>query len=124
MYQEADMWQEALRLAQLHLPHRVAEVNQAYQSNQARAGKGSHKNDYISTGRSFEQAQKWSQAVDAYLSATRDKIDSATELEDIWERAIEVARNRIPNRHVEIALEVSRRLVEIQREESAADILF
>jgi len=124
MYQEADMWQEALRLAQLHLPHRVAEVNQAYQSNQARAGKGSSKNDYISTGRSFEQAQKWSQAVDAYLSATKDKIDSASELEDIWERAIEVARNRIPNRHVEIALEVSKRLVEIQREESAADILF
>jgi intraflagellar transport protein 172 len=27
MYQEADMWTEALRLAQLHLPHRVVEVN-------------------------------------------------------------------------------------------------
>eukprot|EP00605_Chrysophyceae_sp_TOSAG23-4_P002142 GSChrysophyteH1.ASY1.ANO1.2369.1 assembled CDS len=40
MYQEADMWPEALNLAQLHLPHRAAEVNMAYQAAQARAGKG------------------------------------------------------------------------------------
>jgi intraflagellar transport protein 172 len=45
-------------------------------------------------------------------------------LEEIWERAIEIALNYVPNRHVEIALEVSRRLVELNKEESAADILF
>ena len=37
---------------------------------------------------------------------------------------MEIARNYVPNRHVEIALEVSRRLVAIRREEFAADILF
>ena len=35
--QEADMWAEALKLAQMHLPHRVGEVSAAYQSSQARA---------------------------------------------------------------------------------------
>ena len=124
MYQEADQWHDALRVAQMHLPHRVAEVNTGYQNAQARAGKGSSKNDYLSIGRSLEQSKQWSQAIDAYLNAKSSKIDSAADLEDIWERAIEIARNFVPNRHVEVALEVSKRLVEVHRVESAADILF
>ncbi len=39
MYQEADKWDQALKLSQMHLPHRVTEVNMAYQQAQARAGK-------------------------------------------------------------------------------------
>lgn len=124
MYQEADMWTEALRLAQMHLPHRVTEVNMAYQQAQARAGKGSSKNDYISAGRNLEQSKQWGQAIDNYLGARKDRIDSAADLEDIWSRAIEIARNYLPNRHVEVALEVARRLVDINRAEAAADMLF
>lgn len=124
MYQEMDMWNDALRLAQLHLPHRVAEVNAGYQNSQARNGKGVNKNDYLSIGRSFEQSKQWSQAIDAYLNAKQNKIDSANDLEMIWEKAIEVARSHVPNRHVEVALEVSRRLVDIKKDEAAADVLF
>ena len=124
MYQEADMWKEALQLAQMHLPHRVAEVNQAYQQAQARAGKGSSKHDYLLAGRNLEQSKQWGQAIDNYLGARRDRIDSAADLEELWSRAIEVARNYMPNRHVEVALEVSRRLVEVGRQETAADVLF
>lgn len=40
MYQEKDMWADALKLAQLHLPHRVVEINISYQEAQARSGKG------------------------------------------------------------------------------------
>lgn len=124
MYQEADMWPEALKLCQLHLPHRVADVNMAYQSAQARVGKGGSKSDYMNNGRNYEQNKQWNQAIDAYLSARKDKIDSVDDLEDLWERAIELARTYSPNRHVEVALDVSRRLVDLRREESAADILF
>jgi intraflagellar transport protein 172 len=124
MYQEADRWNEALRLAQLHLPHRVAEVSGGHQKSQARQGKGSSKNDYMAVGRSLEQNKQWEQALNAYLNARANKIDSAADLEDIWNRAIEVARNFVPNRHVEVALEISRRLVDIKREEAAADVLF
>ncbi len=124
MYQEADRWSEALNLAKMHLPHRVAEVNGGYQSSQTRKGKGSSKNDYMAVGRSLEQTKQWDQAIDAYLNAKSSLIDSATDLEDIWSRAIEVARNFVPNRHVKVAIEVSRRLVEIKRVEAAADILF
>ena len=124
MYQEADMWAEALKLAQLHLPHRVGEVNASYQTAQARAGRGGSKNDFISAGRQLEQSKQWSQAIDTYLNARREKMDSAFDLEELWTRAIDLARNYVPNRQVEVSLEISRRLVDIGREESAADVLF
>eukprot|EP00597_Dinobryon_sp_UTEXLB2267_P013909 CAMPEP_0170126096 /NCGR_PEP_ID=MMETSP0020_2-20130122/19456_1 /TAXON_ID=98059 /ORGANISM="Dinobryon sp., Strain UTEXLB2267" /LENGTH=1612 /DNA_ID=CAMNT_0010358929 /DNA_START=619 /DNA_END=5457 /DNA_ORIENTATION=- len=124
MYQETNDWSNALRLAQLHLPHRVAEVNMSYQNSQARQGKGNTKSDFIKIGKSQEQSKQWGQAIDTYLNAKQNKIESVADLEEIWERAIELARNYLPNRHVEVALEVSRRLVDLNREESAADILF
>ena len=43
MYQEAQMWDESLALAQQHLPHKVPEVNMAYQSAQATKGTGGTK---------------------------------------------------------------------------------
>ena len=55
------MWDQALKLCQLHLPHRVTEVNIAYQQAQARAGKGNTKNDYLNAGRQLEQNKQWSQ---------------------------------------------------------------
>jgi intraflagellar transport protein 172 len=124
MYQEADKWAEALKLAQLHLPHRLAEINMAYQAAQARQGRGGSKQDYISAGKNLEGAKQWSQAIDNYLGATKDSIDDVSDLDGIWSRAIEIARTYVPNRHVEIALEVSKRLIAIRREETAADILY
>lgn len=124
MYQEAESWQDALRIAQLHLPHRVAEINIAYQSAQARSGKGGSKKDFIATARGWEQSKQWIQAIDAYLAAKKDVIDSVEDLEDLWDRAIEIARNHVPNKFVEVAVEVSRRLIALGREETAADILF
>jgi intraflagellar transport protein 172 len=124
MYQENEAWNDAVRVAQLHLPHRTAEVNASYQAAMARAGKGSNKSDFMSVGRSLEQSKQWSQAIDMYMNARPGRVDSNVDLEEIWDRAIEIARNHVPNRHVEVALEISKRLVEIKREEAAADTLF
>ena len=124
MLQEAELWQDALRLAQLHLPHRVAEVNMAYQSAQARTGKGGSKKDFVSTARAHEQKKEWAEAIEAYLAAQKEVIGSMDDVEDLWDRAIEIARNHLPNRHVEVAMEVARRLIPHGREEMAADIMY
>lgn len=125
MYQEAGMWPEALKLAQLHLPHRVAEINATFKTNQTRTGKGGgSKSDYLSTGKGFEQSKQWQQALDTYMSARKDRLDSAADLEVIWNRGLEIARNHLPNKMVEIAMEVARRLVDISKDEAAADVLF
>ncbi|RYH28435.1 hypothetical protein EON65_12160 [archaeon] len=123
MYTEKELWQEASRLAQLHLPHRAAEVMQMYSTAQARQGKGNSRNDFMSMGRSLEQNKQYVQALDMYLGAKVGKVDNVQDLEDIWERAILIARSYVPNRHVEVALEIARRLSDINQEEAAADIL-
>lgn len=125
MYQEASMWPEAVKLAQFHLPHRLAEVNMAAQGAQAKSGRGGNKNDLMSSGKAFEQAKQWPQAIDVYL-AQRGSGGAANspELEEVWLRAISIARSHVPNRYVEVSVDVSRRLVALHREEAAADVLF
>eukprot|EP01041_Mallomonas_annulata_P001132 gene1132-2194_t len=124
MYQELGNWQEAMRIAQMHLPHRVAEINAQFNSAQARTGKGGSKNDYLTSGRQFEQSKQWKEAIDAYMAAQKDSLESIADLEEIWDRAIEIARNYMPNKYVDIGLEVSRRLISLERDETAADVLF
>ncbi len=70
-------------MAQLHLPHRVAEVNLSYQNSQARQGKGNSKSDILKIGKSLEQSKQWGQAIDAYLNAKQTKIESVADLEEV-----------------------------------------
>ena len=86
MYQDQRMWPEAIRVAQRHLPHRVNEVNMAYQGAQAAVGKGGSKLDYLSAGRGWEDSKQWGQAIDTYLNARKEVIASPDDLEEIWER--------------------------------------
>lgn len=123
MYQEADMWDAAVRLAQQHLPHRIAEVSAAHQRAQARGGQGGSRSDYLQQGRQHEQQRQWTEAIELYLSARNGTLPPA-DLEEVWMRAVELARNNLPNRYVEVALDVARRLTDIRREVAAADILF
>lgn len=125
MYQENAMWTEALRVAKLHLPHRVAEVTMSYNSNLAKTGsKGGSKTDYLTTARTHEAAKQWQQAIDAYMIAQRDNIDNIADLDEIWGNALEIARKHLPNKYVEVGLEVSRRLKDLQQEEAAAEVLW
>jgi intraflagellar transport protein 172 len=124
MYQDADLLPEAIRIAQIYLPHRAAELNAAYNSTQARAGKTTVKTDFMVIGRSMEQSTQWAQALEVYLSAKAGKVDPSINIEEIWDRAVEIARKYVTNRYVEVGIEISRRLVDIKKEESAADLLF
>eukprot|EP00618_Florenciella_parvula_P017071 CAMPEP_0119543784 /NCGR_PEP_ID=MMETSP1344-20130328/54343_1 /TAXON_ID=236787 /ORGANISM="Florenciella parvula, Strain CCMP2471" /LENGTH=1740 /DNA_ID=CAMNT_0007588171 /DNA_START=113 /DNA_END=5335 /DNA_ORIENTATION=- len=122
MYQDAQMWHEALALTQTHLPHKLAEVNMAYQSAQASRGTGGSKTDFLATGRMWENSKQWSNAVDAYLNARKDALP-ADELEEIWECAVRIARTELRSRYPEVVMEVTRRLREVRRHEAAAEIL-
>ncbi|CAM9795585.1 unnamed protein product [Chrysoparadoxa australica] len=127
MYQGNGLWQDALRVCQRHLPHKVNEVQLRYQAAQAATGKGGHKSDYLSSGRAFEQQREWSKAVDAYLQANKGVIQGADDLEEIWERA--VLGIHVPSRlagaspHLSLTQQVSRRLCEISKVDAAAHML-
>jgi intraflagellar transport protein 172 len=122
MYQEADLNQDALRIAQVHLPHRVAEISSSVRTTQNRSNRGSVTSDSVKLGKSYESERKWNSAVESYLNVKSS--DNTAELITIWERAVELARNHIPNRYVEISVDVSRRLADLGEEETAAVVLF
>ena len=121
MYREAGMFQEALKIAQTHLPHLVPEINAQLQAGQF---KGSNTNkqinkatDIAAMGKSYEQKGRWNDAIELYMTSNETDIS-------LMERAIEVSRTHVPNRTVEIAVKVADRLVLMKREEQAASILF
>ncbi|CAM9289225.1 unnamed protein product, partial [Laminaria digitata] len=123
-YEEAGMWRDALRVCQRHLPHLAHKVQTQYQAAQALTGTGGAKADYLSAGRALEQHQDWSAAIDAYLKASRWMLMQYDEdLEEVWERAITVARTEVPNRHMVVVREVSGRLADLGRHEAAAEVL-
>src|SRR5690606_15066380 len=84
---------------------------------------GTSKNAYLAAARSSEQARDWSKAVDIYLGAKVGSL-SPDELEHLWERAVLIARNNVPDRFVQVSVEVSRRLAELGKVELASDVLF
>ena len=123
MYEEAGQWQEALRICQKHLPHKQTEVNLRYQSAQASTGTGGTKADYLSKGRSLEKSRNFTSAVDAYLMAKKDILRNPDELEEVWDQAVRVARTNCKNRYMEVVRLVSERLVDVNKHESAAELL-
>ena len=124
MYKDAGMWVEALALAERHLPHMLSNVSLAYSQAEARRGTGGSKINFISTGQQLEQKGQWDSAVDAYLNARQELIKDPGDLEEIWYCAVAVARQHMPtNRCHDIVADVSRRLREIGRHETAAELL-
>mmetsp|Transcript_10682 Transcript_10682/g.13871 ORF Transcript_10682/g.13871 Transcript_10682/m.13871 type:complete len:1746 (-) Transcript_10682:405-5642(-) len=123
MYQEAGLWQDALRVAQTHLPHKVGEVQLASQAAQAAAGTGGSKSDYLSAGKMWEASKQWSEAIDAYLNARAGVLQDPDDLEEIWDHAVQVAKTRLRPRYMEVVREVAMRLREVGKHETAADIL-
>jgi intraflagellar transport protein 172 len=124
MYQEAEMLNDALRVAQIHLPHRISEISSVVQTTNIRTGKGGTKLELLSVGKNFEQSKQWMQAIESYLNVRPSKHEPPADCEELWERAVEIARNHAPNRYVEVAVEVSRRMIDIGSDENAATILF
>ncbi|CAN0030916.1 unnamed protein product, partial [Sphacelaria rigidula] len=84
-YEEAGMWQDALRVCQRHLPHLAHKVQTQYQAAQALTGSGGTKADYLSAGRALEQNRDWSAAIDAYLKVVRGVARGIHEIRDVSE---------------------------------------
>jgi intraflagellar transport protein 172 len=119
MYKDVGMFNDAMRIAQMHLPHKIPEVTAAIQSGQFKGSKQtiSKSTDIVALGKSYEQSRRWAEAIDLYM--TNGENDNM-----LYERAIEIARSNLPNKVMEISVEVSRRLVKNRKEEQAANILF
>ena len=51
----------------------------------------------MARGRSLEEAREFSQAIDAYLQVTAERTKNHDTLEEVWENAVKLAMNHVPD---------------------------
>ena len=73
-YKEAFMWEDAVRVAKKHLPHKLNEVNLAHQRSIASGGASQSKADLLDAGKMWEKNKQYSQAIDAYLQVSSAQL--------------------------------------------------
>ena len=125
-YKEAQRWNDATRIAREFLPHRVGELqaeHQAYLRGEGPShggggggGGGESAETLLAPARALEEGREFSKAIDAYLALTAARTKNHDFLEEVWENAVKLAMNHVPNRIPEVVETVSKRLIEIDEE--------
>ena len=76
----------------------------------------------VAPARAFEEGREFVKAIDAYLAVTAVRCKEHDVLEAVWENAVKLAMNHVPERIGEVVGIVTKRLVEINRHAQAAQI--
>ena len=126
MYKDARMWEDALRVAKTHENAPGIGSAMVYQLQQEKArglaapDPGGDK-DLMAEGKFQEDSGNYTKAIDAYLKVTSAHTSDVEYLEEIWEKAVELAMTQCAGRITEVVSTVSKRLVELGRFEPAAE---
>jgi intraflagellar transport protein 172 len=145
-YKEAGRWQDALRVAKRHLPHKLSEVNDDYsratsgggssgtsggissspsgRSDGGRhsAGRDANSDDLLQAARNWEESGDWNRAIDSYLSISEHHVKNLSALEEIWEKAVKISSHHERSRVHDVTREVAGRLNTLKRYEGAGDL--
>ena len=78
----------------------------------------------LAPARAFEEGREFGKAIDAYLAVTAERCTDHDVLESVWENAVKVAMNHLPERIADVVGTVTKRLVEINRHAQAAAELY
>lgn len=115
-YKEASKYQDAKRIADTYLQTDTQrEVASEWAENL-----DDHE-DPAGPARMFAQSGEYSKAIDAYLSFDWKSMDVGY-LETEWRNAISLASNHIQSRLQDVVRTVTKRLIELKRPKSAANI--
>jgi len=126
MYKDARKWDDAIRIAKSHENAPNIGPGMVYELQQEKARGMSApdaQQDLMAPGKMWEESGDYSKAIDAYLKITSAHTQDLEYLEEIWEKAVELAMNYVHGRIAEVVSEVSHRLVDIGRFEQAAEFL-
>ena len=125
MYKENLMWKDASRIADRFLPHLVDEIPQpSVQQLSATSDNIHNSNGYFRDANALEEAGKYDEAIDEYLSQNIDSVSDSSKLEELWDNAIRVVISKCPKRRVEVSKEVANRLFSIGRILKAAELMY
>lgn len=118
-YLEGSMWQDAVRIAKRHLPHKLMEVNLAHQ-RAIFSGGPKKKEELMEACEMWVASQQYVQAIDAYLSISLDQLSDVVEIEELWAQAVDLCAKYDRVRYKSIVEEVASRLLGMSRFDSAA----
>merc|ERR1719326_1301569 len=117
MYKEAQMWNDAVRICKLHMPHKLHSTNLARQRHAATMQDSS---DIIASARMWEDTGDFDRAIDAYLNVEQQHVEDEDQLSEIWHNAVKLAQHHAQDRYSSIVHKVCSRLKNINRLSEAA----
>lgn len=94
MYLQIGSQAEALRVAKKHCPHLVNELNKNKESRMAEGHGGQLSGEEIrNSARLWEESRDYNKAIDTYLELEKESLQDQDQLEECWERAVQLALN-------------------------------
>lgn len=124
-YKDSARWNDAQRLAREFLPHKVSELADEHK-RYLRGDTGPEtQSALMNQARQLEEGREFSKAINAYLELTADGPAGKKDhdfLEEVWENAVKLAMNHVPERIHEVVTDVSKRLINIKRYAQAAEL--
>ena len=115
MYSIAKMRTEAIRVAKDHAPHMINRIMNS-------TGDATTPEEIRQSARILEQNRDYIRAIDTYLSLTQEMTSDYDLLEEVWERAVQIAMVNDKERLQQIIMLVGKRLVALKRFDAAADM--
>jgi len=124
MYKESKPpnWDRALQVAKTHCQRLIPQIQSERQNGVSGTAAAETYDYFVTQAKLLSQSKNFSAAIDAYLKVTKDHCPNYEQLQQIWESAVNIAIESVPNRQAEVASIVGKRLVELERFEQAAEI--
>ena len=120
LYAEQRMWDDAARVAKIHAPRMLAFVQTERTAHTAHTANADTVEYSVSQARMCASKAQYGAAIDHYLHVTSEKCKDVEQLEQLWGKAVALAREHVKARLLEVVATVARRLTELGRYEATA----
>ncbi|KAJ3041103.1 hypothetical protein HDU99_010117, partial [Rhizoclosmatium hyalinum] len=105
-----------------YLPNRLSDLHEEYNRVlTSRANSSGGKEEILQSIRVLEQQKDFTRAIDLYLKFNVPQVTDVDFLEQVWEKAAELALKFVPDRGQEVVTTVCTRLIGIKKFEQAAE---
>jgi intraflagellar transport protein 172 len=122
MYKDAQMFDDAVRIAKVHLPRLVTALQSEKMEIMARTPVAETGDWIIQQAQHFTQQKQYSLAIDHYLKVTKVHSTDIESLCRVWENAVTLALDHVHPRIHEVADIVGKRMLDVEHFEHAAEI--
>ncbi|XP_024531630.1 intraflagellar transport protein 172 [Selaginella moellendorffii] len=120
MYKDRMRWEDAIRVAQAHLPIAVSDIHHemaAYLHNHSESLEA-----ILMRAKTMENNRHYSEAIDFYLQVDRRHVTDFPELQKIWEKAVTLAQASVQTRLPEVVGTIAHKMTSMGKYEEAVKL--